>query len=247
MQILSRKHSVILGILLCFSTQMSFAGPPFFTDDPQPVDFKHWEYYISSINSFQQGSWTGTSPHFEVNYGLIPNIQVHMILPMNYNYTGHQNADFGYADTEFGMKYRFIQETKDCPQIGTFPIVELPTVKNSTFSSGRTHIYLPIWAQKSWGKFTTYGGVGYWINPGSTNKNWTFTGWEAQYDLSSVVTLGAEVYHRSADIIGNKSSTALNFGGLINASKTTHFIFSLGHSLANASIFSCYVGLQWTI
>ena len=241
-----KKNIVLPGLLLFLSIHLCYAGPPFNTDDPEPVDFRHWEYYISSISSFQQGSWSGTSPHFEVNYGLVPNVQVHMILPINYNYSGHQ-ADFGYADTEFGVKYRFIQETKDVPQIGTFPIVELPTVQNSTFSSGRTQIYIPIWAQKSWGKFTTYGGVGYWINPGMNNKNWTFTGWEAQYDLSPVVTLGAEIYHRSAIIIGSQSSTAFNLGGLINASKTTHFIFSMGHSLTNTSIFSCYVGLQWTI
>jgi hypothetical protein len=27
-------------------------------------------------------------------------------------------------------------------------------------------------------------GAGYWINPGSGNKNWVFAGWEAQYDFS---------------------------------------------------------------
>ncbi len=94
-----------------------------------------------------------------MNYGLIPNVQLHLILPINYNFKEHEGADLRYTDTELGMKYRFIQETKDFPQIGTFPIVELPTVKNSTFSSGKTQIYLPLWAQKSWGKFTTYGGV----------------------------------------------------------------------------------------
>ena len=52
-------------------THTSFAGPPFITDDPVPVPFKHWEFYISSIDNFQNHEWSGTSPHFEVNYGLI--------------------------------------------------------------------------------------------------------------------------------------------------------------------------------
>ena len=242
-----QKFKIFSFLFILMGSQFCYAGPPFNTDDPQPVDFRHWEYYISSINSFQQGTWSGTSPHFEVNYGLIPNVQVHLILPMNYIYSGHQTGNLGYADTEIGVKYRFIQETKNAPQIGTFPIVLIPTIKNSTFSNGQTQIYIPVWAQKSWGKFTTYGGAGYWINPGANNKNWIFSGWEVQYDLSPVVTVGAEMYHRTSDSVDHKSATAFNVGGLINVSSKTHFIFSLGHSLTNLNFISCYVGLQFTV
>lgn len=247
MSILNKKNTALLGILILLFVQPIYAGPPFDTDDPQPVEFKHWEYYISSINTFQSRAWSGTSPHFEVNYGLVPNVQVHLLLPMNYNYSQHQGANFGYTNTEFGMKYRFIQETKNTPQIGTFPIVEIPTIRNSEFSNGKAQIYIPVWAQKSWGKLTTYGGIGYWINPGTNNRNWIFSGWEIQYDISPIVTLGGELYCHSADALDHKSVTAFNIGGMINASPKTHFIFSLGHSLTNESFFSSYVGLQWTI
>ncbi|MCX6237030.1 MAG: hypothetical protein NTY07_05630 [Bacteroidia bacterium] len=247
MSILNKKNTALIGILILLCVQPIYAGPPFNTDDPQPVDFKHWEYYISSINTFQSRAWSGTSPHFEVNYGLVPNVQIHLLLPINYNYSRHQGADFGYTNTEFGLKYRFIQETKNTPQIGTFPIVEIPTIRNSEFSNGKAQIYIPVWAQKSWGKLTTYGGIGYWINPGTDNKNWIFSGWEIQYDISSIVTLGGELYYHSADTLDHKSVTAFNFGGMINASQKTHFIFSLGHSLKNESFFTSYVGLQWTI
>jgi len=247
MAILKLKNSALLSLLILIFVQPVFAGPPFDTDDPQPVDFKHWEYYISSINTFQSRAWSGTSPHFEVNYGLIPNVQVHLLMPLNYNYSKEQGPHFGYAATEIGIKYRFIQETDSRPQIGTFPIVEIPTVKNNEFSNGKAQIYIPVWVQKSWGKLTTYGGVGYWINPGTDNRNWIYSGWEIQYDVSSVVTLGGELYHHSADTADHKSVTAFNLGGIINASSKTHFIFSLGHSLTNDSFFSSYVGVQWTI
>ena len=147
----------------------------------------------------------------------------------------------------WASKYRFIKETENMPQVGTFPIVEIPTIRNSEFSNGKAQYYIPLWAQKSWGKLTTYGGVGYWINPGTNNKNWVFSGWEMQYDLSKIVTLGAEVYYHSADTVDHESVTAFNIGGMINASQKTHFIFSLGHSLKNESFFSSYVGVQWTI
>lgn len=242
-----KKYSAIIGFLTLLVWQNCYSGPPFNTDDPEIVRYKHWEYYISSINNNQPGVWSGTSPHIEFNYGLIPDIQIHLLLPMNYSYIRHQGTDFGYADTEFGIKFRFIKETDKSPQIGTFPLILIPTIKNSEFSNGKTKIFIPIWAQKSWGKLTTYGGTGYWINPGDGNRNWIFTGWEVQYDFSSLITLGGELYFHSADTQNGKSGTGFNIGGSLNPSDKFHIIFSAGHSLSNDKAFNSYFGLLWTI
>jgi len=247
MQIINKRYETLFGILLLINVQNILAGPPFNTDDPEPVRYKHWEYYISSINTHQFGVWSGTSPHLEFNYGLVPNVQVHVLLPMNYNNSPGRGVDFGYADTEVGIKYRFIQETDYSPQIGVFPLAEIPTIKNNKFSNGKTKIYLPVWAQKSWGKLTTYGGAGYWINPGDDNKDWIFTGWEIQYNISPALTLGGEVYFHSADTKTSKSGAGFNLGGSINPSEKFHVIFSFGHSLTNDRLFSSYLGLLWTI
>lgn len=241
------RFSFLSGLLVFLLCQWSYAGPPFDTDDPEPVDFKHWEYYISSINNIQHNIWTGTSPHFEVNYGLIPNVQVHLLLPMNYEYSQTAGTNFGYAYTEFGMKYRFIQETKNRPQVGVFPIVEIPTIKNNAFSNGKAQIYLPVWVQKSWGKLTTYGGAGYWFNPGTGNKNWFFSGWELQYDFTRGFTFGGELYYHTASTTDGKSAAGFNLGGFVNFTEQFHLLFSLGHSLTNDNYTSFYVGLLLTI
>jgi hypothetical protein len=247
MLILNKKYLALLGILIFINVQQSYAGPPFDTDDPETVRYKHWEYYISSINTHQFGVWSGTSPHLEFNYGLVPDVQLHLLLPVNYNYAPGRGAHFGYGDTEAGIKYRFIQETDNSPQIGVFPIIEIPTIRNNEFSNGKAKIYLPVWAQKSWNKLTTYGGVGYWINPGKDNKNWIFTGWEIQYDISQALTLGGEVYFHSADTKNSKSGTAFNLGGSVNPNDKFHIIFSFGHNLTSDRLFSSYLGLLWTI
>lgn len=224
----------------------SYAGPPFYTDDPAPVDFKHWEYYISSINMRQNNFWSGTLPHFEVNYGVVPDVQIHLLLPFNYNYT-HPVMNVGYASTEIGVKYRFVKETDNMPQIGVFPIAEVPTVQNASFGNGKVQLYLPMWIQKSWGKLTTYGGAGYWLNPGTGNKNWLFTGWEAQFDFSSWITLGGELYYHTAPDIESSPSAGYNAGGFINFSTKFHFIFSAGNNFTKNHYFSSYLGLLWTI
>jgi hypothetical protein len=237
----------IIAILLFLNTQNILAGPPFNTDDPETVRFRHWEYYISSINNSQVRVWSGTLPHFEVNYGLVPNVQVHLLMPVNYSHTPGQSIDFGYADTEFGVKFRFIQETDNTPQVGVFPIVEIPTIRNSEFSNGKTKIYLPVWLQKSWGDLTTYGGAGYWINPGTGNKNWIYAGWEAQYNLSPLVTLGGELFFHTATSVDDKSAAGFNIGGSINPSEKMHIIFSAGNTFSRENTFTSYLGLLWTI
>jgi len=30
---------------------VAVAGPPFVTDDPEPVDYRHWEFYIASMHT----------------------------------------------------------------------------------------------------------------------------------------------------------------------------------------------------
>jgi len=247
MQAIYKKYIIFLAILILLNIQLIYAGPPFNTDDPETVRFQHWEYYISSINNYHNGVWSGTSPHIELNYGLIPNVQVHILLPINYTYSRVQGSDFGYSDTEFGIKYRFVQETENSPQIGTFPILEIPTIKNSEFSDGKTKIYLPLWIQKSWGKLTTYGGAGFWINPGANNRNWIFSGWEIQYDFSKFITLGGELYYHTADTKSTKPESGFNLGGSINPTEKFHFIFSFGRTFKRDNAFTSYLGLLWTI
>jgi hypothetical protein len=242
-----RKFTILIFATFCLLHAKIEAGPPFYTDDPEPVDFKHWEYYISSISLKQENIITGTLPHFEVNYGLLENVQVHLILPLNYSFGNTQSFQYGYSSTEIGIKYRFVEENENVPQIGTFPIVEMPTVNNPNFSNGKVQIYLPIWLQKSWNKLTTYGGAGYWINPGTGNRNWLFAGWEAQYEVSHIFTLGGEVFYHSPPTNIDKASVGFNAGGFVNFNQHLHFLFSFGHSIYHQSFFSSYVGLQWTI
>jgi len=247
MRIYKKNLIILLLLSSVIAVQQSIAGPPFNTDDPQPVPFKHWEFYMSSSHTFRPEVWSGTSPHFEINYGILPNVQIHLLAPVNYAYVPHQHFTFGYAYTEMGIKYCFVQETDHSPQIGTFPMLEIPTLKNDAFSDGQFQLFLPVWVQKSWDKFTTYGGIGYWIKPGSHNRNTIFAGWEIQYDFSKMLTLGGELYYHSADTGESQAVTAFNIGGSINVSSAFHFIFSAGHSFTNDRFASAYVGLLLTI
>ena len=77
-------------LLLCASgtVRLAWAGPPFITDDPEPVPLHHWEIYLASQAAHDAGGWSGTSPHVEVNYGALPNLQLHLIAPIAFSAPG---------------------------------------------------------------------------------------------------------------------------------------------------------------
>ncbi|MGA2623760.1 MAG: transporter [Bacteroidota bacterium] len=238
----------IICVALSFSlASQAFAGPPFKTDDPQPVDYHHWEFYVASMQQFQTHETGATCPHFEVNYGVVPNVQLHVVVPLEYVHTV-KGTHYGYSDTELGTKYRFIQETETVPQVGVFPLIEIPTGNASEqLGAGKVQLYIPAWVQKTWGKLTTYAGGGYWYNPGTGGRNSLFTGWQAQYDFSEVVTLGGEALYQTADSQGSESSAGFNFGGFINVSENHHILFSLGRSFSGEATITGYLGYQLTI
>ena len=237
-------QSSIAALLTC---NFAIAGPPFKTDDPQPVDYLHWEFYIASEQQFTRTESDATCPHIEINYGLFSNVQVHLIAPLGYVHTT-EGFQYGYSDTELGLKYRMIEETESVPQIGTFPLIEIPTGNESDhLGNGNTQVFVPLWLQKSWGKLTTYGGGGIWLNPGTDRKNWLFSGWEIQYDVTDVVTVGGEIFYQTAQAQNSESSAGFTIGGMVNMSERHHILFSIGHSLSGEPALSGYLGYQLTI
>src|SRR5665213_859604 len=59
----------------------ALAGPPFRTDDPEPVDYKHWEFYTFTSGTHVNGDTAGVGPAIEFNYGLIPDGMLHVVVP----------------------------------------------------------------------------------------------------------------------------------------------------------------------
>jgi hypothetical protein len=239
---------VVAVLQLTLGLIVAWAGPPFVTDDPEPVEYRHWEIDLASGHAKDKGGWSGTVPHFEVNYGAFPNSQLHLIAPFAYVRPNDGPSHYGFGDMELGVKYRFIQESDWRPQVETFPIVDVPTGRSSWgLGSGHVKTFFPIWLQKSWGPWTSYGGGGYWINPGSENKNYWFAGWEVQRELSKSITLGAEVYYNTPTAKGEGGRTGFNVGTIVNLTDEHHLLFSTGRDIHGQNRFSAYIAYQLTL
>lgn len=241
-----------LSAALIAAADLAWAGPPFRTDDPEPVDLDHWEIDVFSTATHVHGDTSGVLPGIEVNYGLLKNLQLHVVAPLAFDKPQGVGTRWGYGDTELGAKYRFLDPEEDdwWPQVAIFPLVELPTGNSHRgLGTGRTHAFIPLWLQKDFDPWTTYGGGGYWINPGAGNKNFWFVGWLLQRKVTEELTLGGEIFHQTANVVGGKDSTGFNLGGSYDFSENYHLLFSAGRGIQHASTtnqFSYYLGLQLT-
>lgn len=236
--------ATITGALLAGS---AMAGPPFLTDDPEPVEHKHSEFYIFSTYDKAKDGKEYAVPAFEYNYGVIPDTQLHIVIPFVRTDPNDGSSEYGLGDIEVGVKYRFIQETETVPQVGIFPMAELATGDdNKGLGNGKTWWRLPIWIQKSWGEWKTYGGAGYVINHAEGQKNYPFAGWLLQKDLNEKLTLGGEIFGRGKDADDGKATTLLNFGGLYKFTPDFNLLFSAGHSVSGETHTIAYLGLWWT-
>lgn len=236
-----------LAILGLTFAATAYGGPPFITDDPEPVDYQHWEFYIASMHFETADGWTGTAPHFELNYGVITNVQLHLIAPLTYNAPNDGPVQYGYGDTELGVKFRFLQETSVLPQAGVFPLVEVPTGdENRGLGGGEWHAFLPLWLQKSLGDWTVYGGGGYWINPGAGNQDWGFVGTVLQYQVRDNVLVGGEINYSTPAESGGRADTAFNVGTVIDFTEHQHLLVSVGRSIDGPTEFQCYIAWQFT-
>ena len=237
---------LFLAIISAF-IETAFAGPPFLTDDPEPVPFKHWEAYLFSTVDDKHKQTDATGPAFEFNVGALPNLQVHLVIPMAYSSPADGPRAYGLGDIEFGLKYRFIQETDNRPQVGIFPMLEIPTGDDKRgLGNGKAWGRLPLWLQKSWGPWTTYGGGGYAINPAPEARNYFFGGWLLQRDFGEKLTLGGEIFAqgRSSDDI--RSFAVFNLGGYFKITPNFQLLFAGGHTLAGGRHTLGYLGLYWT-
>jgi hypothetical protein len=242
--------SVLLwSFLVLILAAKACAGPPYITDDPEPVGYQHWEIYLASLFFEQREAWSGTGPHLEVNYGAIPNVQLHLIAPLVFYVPSEGSSSYGYGDTELGLgvKLRFIQEGKWRPQFGTFPLFEVPSSSHSrNLGSGHPQAFLPIWLQKTVDGWTAYGGGGYWINPRPGNRNWWYTGIVIERQIAANLTPGFEFFHGTSQEVEQSREIGLNFGMIWDASRLHHVIFSAGPAIQGPNRLQGYFAYQLT-
>src|SRR5665213_4589669 len=247
------RISSVLGSLavLLAASITALAGPPFQTDDPEPIDYRNYEFYTFASSDGTPLETDTQGPAFEFNWGAAPNLHLHVIVPAAAIFPADGSRAFGIGDIELGIKYRFVQETKHRPMFGTFTMFEIPTGSAPRgLGVGKTWYKVPLWAQKSFGPWTTYGGGGVTLVNAPGYRNFPFVGWLVQRDLGKKVTLGTEIFYHGPEGLATpqtRPATLVDIGGYYKfRDPSFQLLFCYGHTAIGQTENYAYLGLYWT-
>jgi hypothetical protein len=225
------------------------AGPPFVTDDPEPVDLHAWEINYGATWLRTANGSGGAVPGVDLNYGVLPNVQLHAQPQIAYTRGPGGNA-VGLGDLELGVKYRLTRpdQPRSDWMVGIYPMLELPTGSaRRGLGAGAHSVYLPLWVQTTRGRWTVFGGAGYWLDHGTRAHDAWAGGITALYEVNARLQFGGEWYGTTRHHVDEATATGINLGGILQLRDGLALLFSAGHGLRNAGASNkgaAYLGLR---
>jgi hypothetical protein len=246
-----KRCPLLLLLILLGAAKPVSAGPPFQLDDPDVIPFHFFEFYFWGGATSAPGSIGTSAPAIEFNYSGVRNMMFHFIAQTGTSIPSDGPSNFGLLDSEFGWQYRFVQETKHRPMIGTFTMFEIPTGNsNKGLGAGGLTAKLPLYAKKTIKGWDIDGGGGEAFSAAPGALNYTFGGVLVTHDVGKRLTLGAEIFNHGKQAVDPSSRYAsmIDFGGFYTPTKDPDFqiLFAAGHSVAGQPETYSYVALYWT-
>lgn len=253
---------LLLSVFLASGVRLEAqAGPPFQTDDPTPVELGHYEAYVFGAVDATPAALGSYGPAFEFNWGAVPRVQLHAILPLGesmpwnnavYAPGGAGPSAYGVQDMELGVKFGFIKQTPHRPQIGSFTMFELPTGDSSRgLGVGQAWYKLPLWVEKEFGPWSVVGGAGYVVNSQTGFRDYPYGGFlvkrvvvKERLELSMESFTHAKEGFAAAQ---TEASTMIDAGGYYHFKQPGwQLLFAYGHSVWGQTENYGYLGLYKT-
>lgn len=218
------------------------AGPPYVTDDPAPTDHQHWENFQFVSFTHVSGSTSG-SAGLDLNYGAAENLQLTLVVPAEFDHADETHWQSG--EIELAAKYRLpLTSTNGMPDIAFFPRVFVPTHHDEP---AHLSVLLPVWLGKEHESWSWFGGGGYLINPGESNRNAWLGGIAVTRSMSERLRLGMEIYHQTPQSDDDQPFTGINVGVEYELNKHWWLLTSFGSGIQYARTegqYSGYLALQ---
>jgi hypothetical protein len=238
-----RVWSGAAAALALAAPMAALAGPPYVTDDPEPTDLGHWEIYNFAEGVETPGDVPGQAG-VDVNYGAAKDLQLTAVLPIDFDSV----RGAGLGDIQLAAKYKILRQTDDSwlPDVSVFPRFFLPTAQRG-LESDRLSVFLPVWAEKDWGRWSLFGGGGYMVNPGRGQLNGWQWGAVLTRTLNDRLTVGGEIYGNSPERVGDRPFAGVNAGADYKLAGHWSLLAAAGPGIENArrqGQFDFYLALE---
>ena len=238
---------VLATAALASACGAAVAGPPFLTDDPEPVDLHHLEINLIDQQT-RAASGRAGSASGEVNLGCAAETQCHVAVPIAFNHPAGGPSQAGLGDVELGVKYRFVDRPDDGWSAAVYPTMDLPTGDaGHGLGNGRAQLLLPLWVQRSSGAWSWDAGIARLINGAPEARDSWFVGLLAQRSFGDQLSLGAEVFRRTSTAAGEPSAAGFNVGAIIKVAADQNLLVSAGRGLTEVETNRCSMFLAYQL
>lgn len=99
--------------------------------------------------------------------------------------------------------------------------------------AGAHSVFLSVWAQTTRGRWTVFGGGGYWRYSATDAKNGWAAGVTMLYRASEKLQFGGEFFGTTPNSVDGRASTLFNVGGVYAMTQILSLLFSAGHGMRN--------------
>ncbi len=170
------------------------ADSPFYTDDP---NFSPgWEIKLGLTAEHNSGGDNLTEV-LDWNYAVVSNLRLNLTTYTKQNWPQVGTDASGYGDTEFKVKWRFLDEDPMSwlPAIGLAPKVYFPTAdEDRGLGDGVWRFQLPIQFGKTVGKWYHWGEAGYQWAFDDAATDVGYAGIGTLYNFNPHFALGTELF-----------------------------------------------------
>ena len=224
---------VLAAAALASACGAAVAGPPFLTDDPEPVDLHHAEINAIAQQTRAAGGRAGSASG-EVNLGCAAETQCHVAVPIAFDRPANGSSQAGLGDIELGVKYRFVDRPDDGWSAAVYPTLDLPTGNaDRGLGNGRAQLLLPLWVQRTSGAWSWDAGVARLVDRAPDAHDSWFAGLLAQRSFGEGLTLGVEIFRRTSTARGEPPSAGFNLGAVVRIAANQNLLASAGRGLTH--------------
>ena len=247
------RKSLLFCALVTLSIEARlYAVPPLVSGDVPTADKGTFELYSGMRYQSEGDGVNRQIPFVELVYGVSDRQEITFEIPYL-----SQRGEHGFGDAVFGTKFIFLKETKALPALaGTLELKLLSASESRGLGTGAFDCDLRSRFQKTWGRFTALGNIGYTIvgepkvgGVTQARKNVWFASFVPQYKLSDKTKLLGEIYLETSEEPGQPNRFAANVGFDTEIAHNLTFQAAVGRSLREGSRggpdLRVYVGLHW--
>ena len=220
------------------------------TDDPGTPGDKNWEINVGWTAQQLPGSYEFGAPQLDLNYGLGDRVELTYFATYLDEHDDGGPSKWGMSDSEFALKWRFIDGGDHGLQISVYPEVDFLTPGSHSgrrgLADGNTAYVLPFEFQRDYElisvdadfghNFATAGGADGWFGGICLDRE-VKKGWE----------IDAEVHMNGDEDLG-RTEWIGNVATRIDLSKKTTLMLLVGRDLGNRigpkSSLMSYMGIQ---